>query len=224
MRTEVACVVHPLQHLTQLQLTQLTCVQNEQPTIKMGRSSSSQHCLPAMDHSKTNNIASNSCVLPSLRPRANHHTHHWRAEQELLSPGEIKIPASHRCPCEHYCSCKTCFQQCPTDHMTLSFSGGFFLLLLQTGCHGSFSFKPNTTHLNWCKGAGKKNSLLSRKTQNSHPLGKSLRHGVCISRGLHYIYSLSPQTFQQRSPYFALICLFQLLFQHFREFYTTQNS
>lgn len=124
MRTEVACVVHPLQHLTQLQLTQLTGVQNEQPTIKMGRSSS-WHCLPAMDHSKTNNIASNSCVLPSLCPRANHHTHHWRAEQKLLSPGEIKVCASHICPYEHYRSCKTCFQQCPMVHMRLSFSGFF---------------------------------------------------------------------------------------------------
>lgn len=30
-----------------------------------------------------------------------------------------------------------------------------FLFLLQRGCHGNFSFKPNTTHLNWCKGGEK---------------------------------------------------------------------
>ena len=107
-----------------------------------------------MDHSKPNNTA-NSCVSPSLRPRANHHTLHWRVGQELPLPGEVKLPGSHRCPHEHYCSCKTHLQQCPTDPMTLSFSGGFFSFLLQTGCHGCFSFKPSIAHLNWCKEGGK---------------------------------------------------------------------
>lgn len=73
--------------------------------------------------------------------------------QELPSPGEIKIPGPYR-PHEHHCSCKTHLQLCPIDPKIFLFWKVFWFLL-QTECHGSSSFKPNTTHLNWCKGGGK---------------------------------------------------------------------
>lgn len=72
------------------------------------------------------------------------------------------------------------------------------MFLLQAGCHASFSFKPNITHLNLCKGAGGE-----RKTVSFHAQLKTATHSEncsgmeLASEEICTIYSLPPDLSQE---------------------------
>lgn len=143
--------------------------------------------------------------------------------QELPSPGEVKIPGPYR-PHEHHCSCKTHLQLCPIDPKIFLFWKVFWFLL-QTECHGSSSFKANTTHLNWCKGGGKEKQSFFKCNSKQPPTQKTAgAWSTHLQRFALYVHSLTPhQSPMVITVFCCFICLIQLLFQHFSQFYTTQN-
>lgn len=106
----------------------------------------------------------------------------------------------------------------------MPFSWKNFWFLLQTEWHGTFSFKPNSTHLNWCKRGGTEKQphqvQLKTATHSENCWGMELpSQEICAACTLPYPTPISNGI----TVFCCFSCLIQLLFQHFSQFYTTQN-